>query len=249
MGKERTVVKVLPYRQYEVMMDGSRRVTLRNRQFLRRYEPLHIQEKYTAPELLRKDPDDDPTSDEYMHPNVARNSHGHEPRVMDQVTSPHKDILRSQISITDPNMLEPMNIPQLAPAPMSPTIPTQSSEPTTPTTVENLTQPSAPLPVPQTPVTQSGTRRSQRSSRGISNKYSEFHTGDEYDKVLDDEASFMQGLNSICGEQFGSGTLPPPMIVGEIVGSNGYLMALELPRTCWDKSAWWTVEGWVWVQH
>ena len=39
------------------------------------------------------------------------------------------------------------------------------------------------------------------------------------------------------------------MIVGEIVGSNGYLMALELPRTYWDKSAWWTVDGWVWIQH
>ena len=247
--KRGTVVKVLPYRQYEVMMDGSRRVTLRNRQYLRRYEPLHIQEKYTVPEPLRREPDDDPAVDEHMHPNVARNSHGHEPRVTDQATSPHKDILRSQISVPDPNMTEPMNIPQLAPAPMSPAVPTHSSEPTIPTTVENLTQPSVPLPGPQPPAAQPGPRRSQRSGKGISNRYSEFHTGDEYDKVLDDEASFMQGLNAISEGHFGNGMLPPPMIVGEIVGSNGYLMALELPRTYWDKSAWWTANGWVWIQH
>ena len=59
----------------------------------------------------------------------------------------------------------------------------------------------------------------------------------------------MQGLNAISEGHFGREMLPAPMIVGEIVGSNGYLMALELPRTYWDKSAWWTANGWVWIQH
>ena len=35
-----TVVECLPYRQYQVMVDGSRRVTLRNRRFLRRIDPV-----------------------------------------------------------------------------------------------------------------------------------------------------------------------------------------------------------------
>ena len=40
-----------------------------------------------------------------------------------------------------------------------------------------------------------------------------------------------------------------PLIIGEIVGDDGYLMALPLPRTHWDKSAWWTTQGWTWIQH
>ena len=34
------VVEVLPHRQYRVMVDGSRRVTLRNRRFLRKIDPV-----------------------------------------------------------------------------------------------------------------------------------------------------------------------------------------------------------------
>ena len=34
------VVERLPHRQYKVMVDGSRRITLRNRKFLRRIEPI-----------------------------------------------------------------------------------------------------------------------------------------------------------------------------------------------------------------
>ena len=35
------VVEVLPNRQYRVRMDGSRRIRLRNRQFLRKFTPIH----------------------------------------------------------------------------------------------------------------------------------------------------------------------------------------------------------------
>ena len=38
------IIEVLPHRQYRVRMDGSRRISLRNRQFLRKYEPLNIRQ-------------------------------------------------------------------------------------------------------------------------------------------------------------------------------------------------------------
>ena len=34
------IVEVLPYRQYKVMLDGSRQLTLRNRKFLRAFKPV-----------------------------------------------------------------------------------------------------------------------------------------------------------------------------------------------------------------
>ena len=39
------VVEVLSYRQYRIRVDGSRRLTLRNRQFLRQYKPLIVHDK------------------------------------------------------------------------------------------------------------------------------------------------------------------------------------------------------------
>ena len=41
------IVDVLPYRQYKVVMDGSRRVTLRNRRFLRSIDPVSRRDQYS----------------------------------------------------------------------------------------------------------------------------------------------------------------------------------------------------------
>ena len=38
--KRGTIIEVLPHRQYKVRMDGSRKISLRNRQFLRKFTPL-----------------------------------------------------------------------------------------------------------------------------------------------------------------------------------------------------------------
>ena len=43
--KRGTIVAVLPHRQYKVRVDGSRRITLRNRQFLKQYKPLVVEDK------------------------------------------------------------------------------------------------------------------------------------------------------------------------------------------------------------
>ena len=169
------------------------------------------------------------------------------------------------MSLHAPSTPEVENIPQLVPALMSPQ-PTQNRSPATPTTERRpptqplFTPPSPPStqplythpPPPSLPITtqQPDTRRSQRSSRGVTTKYSGFHTGAEYDNLFDDETNSIQGIAAISEEHPKNTGMPsPPMIVGKIVGSNGYLMAFKLPETCWDKSAWWTVNGWVWFQH
>ena len=263
--KRGTVVKVLPYRQYEVMMDGSRRISLRNRQFLRKYQPLHVQENLPAVEPTSPIVDDNPVTDKPVNHEDMKNSAEPVSNVIDRTASRHADILRSQMSMHVPSTQEVENIPQLAPAPISPQS-TQSRSPATPTTEWRsstqplytpppppstqsvYTYPSPPSPPNTTP--QPDTRRSQRSSRGVSNKYSGFHTGAEYDKLFDGEANSIQGIDAISEEHSKDiAMLSPPMIVGKIVGSNGYLMAVKLPETCWDKSAWWTVNGWVWFQH
>ena len=43
--KRGTVVEALPHRQYKVRVDGSRRLTLRNRQFLKQYQPLVVEDR------------------------------------------------------------------------------------------------------------------------------------------------------------------------------------------------------------
>ena len=47
--KRGTVVETLPHQQYRVMLDGSRRVMLRNRKFLRKYQPLMISDGARLP--------------------------------------------------------------------------------------------------------------------------------------------------------------------------------------------------------
>ena len=68
---------------------------------------------------------------------------------------------------------------------------------------------------------------------------------------MDDETSSVEGIDAITEEHSkDTEMLSTPIIVGKIVGyNNGYLMAFKLPETCWDKSAWWTADGWVWIQH
>ena len=55
--KRGVIVEVLPFRQYRVMIDGSRRITLRNRKFLRAFTPVHSKQSLLAtPQLQRSAP-------------------------------------------------------------------------------------------------------------------------------------------------------------------------------------------------
>ena len=53
------IVEVLPHRQYKVMMDGSRRISLRNRKFLRKFQRVetsdnNLKNQFTVEPTSRK---------------------------------------------------------------------------------------------------------------------------------------------------------------------------------------------------
>ena len=145
------------------------------------------------------------------------------------------------MSAADHDVLKPVDIPQLAPVPDTPTDNSGNSGSDSPQSV--------PRHSIGTSAEHQIVRKSQRSGRGISNKYSEFHTGDEYDKIIDGEVSYMQGFNPMYVERAGIGDFPSPALMGEIDGFNSHLMAMKLPKIYWDKSALWTDNGWIWFQH
>ena len=56
-GNIGVVVEVLPHRQYRVVLDGSRRITLRNRKFLRKVkpnisDPTHLPKQSSSPQAI-----------------------------------------------------------------------------------------------------------------------------------------------------------------------------------------------------
>ena len=63
-AKRGVVVEVLPYRQYKVRMDGSRRISLRNRKFLRKFIPIREDYGNSPMPLPTTDTSYTPTSSE-----------------------------------------------------------------------------------------------------------------------------------------------------------------------------------------
>ena len=60
------VVAALPFRQYQIMLDGSRRMTLRNRKFLRAFVPL----AHTTPTVPLPAPRPHPADHGLHHPQL-----------------------------------------------------------------------------------------------------------------------------------------------------------------------------------
>ena len=56
------IVEVMPFRQYKVMLDGSRRITLRKRKFVRKYQPLKVTDCMKVP-TSHYDDHDKPTAE------------------------------------------------------------------------------------------------------------------------------------------------------------------------------------------
>ena len=90
-------------------------------------------------------------------------------------------------------------------------------------------------------------RRSTRVTLGKTDKYADSYIGKEYDEVTNCIDPSVFGITALENQYQPQPQIP--LLVGEIVGSDKYLMALPLPMNHWDKSAWWTGEGWVWIQH
>ena len=92
-------------------------------------------------------------------------------------------------------------------------------------------------------------RRSGRANMGQTTRFADSYTGQEYDAMTNSLSSTLWGILDTGVHSPSGGEFQTPLIIGEIVGADGCLMALPLPRTHWDKSAWWTTQGWTWIQH
>ena len=66
-SKRGVVVQVLPNRQYQVRMDGSRQITLRNRKFLRKFTPLHEDPSDRLKQPPTSVPDNTPVTKQSSH--------------------------------------------------------------------------------------------------------------------------------------------------------------------------------------
>ena len=166
-----TIVQSLPNRQYYVKVDGSRRLTLRNRKFLRKISPL-------LTSWLRQEHSPRPRQVEPTDPQC--------PQPMQQdVPDYGQDPVGTQV------LPEPLLYPT---TPTTPVTPEKSSElfpqvtPHPRPAPTPSTQPSECNPIPPSQnytATDSSTpsRRSARSTKGQSTKYEDYATGSQYEEA------------------------------------------------------------------
>lgn len=222
--KRGIIVEVLPYRQYKVRVDGSRRITLRNRKFLRQYKPLQMRDGPLRPAAggsTVASGSDAVGAKEYQSLPVLPSR--------DAQTQPIGDAeILEEVPRLIPECSDPQPSNQCLPDIRSP-LRTQQAEVTMPFTPSQVENPDSMTTNNQSPQL----RRSSRPTRGITSKYEDHYTGVDYDGHMN--SSIVQ-----CGT---------PVIVGEIVGTDCSLMAMQLPTGFEDKSTFWTPEGWVWIQH
>ena len=178
--KRGTIIEVLPHRQYKVRMDGSRKISLRNRQFLRKFTPL------------------DQRTPSHLH---SEQQSDHREPLTPAVTN--QDLIIPDKYDTEFDMEAPrsgnddnVDLPVLMyPAPD-----------TTPATPRNIaprhhstqaqTSPPHPPPVPTQVIPPVGggrvgggegstspVRRSSRTTRGQSTRFEDFVTGDQFDNA------------------------------------------------------------------
>ena len=241
--KRGVVVQVLPHRQYKVMMDGSRRISLRNRKFLRSYNPLKISDA-PDPRIACKTLPRTPTatfSSEGRSPQTAVAPPQASPSIIEQQQA-------DQLPV--PNLMYPQpddstgDVPVggghegLAPAP-------EQQAPHTGTPVrppqfmlaEDQSQP-APPPMPSPVAPPSVPRRSGRRQQ-MPSRYGDFYTGQQFDQATT-EINFMDS-GYPC---YQSESPVPHSPQEEIVG----LYRVPLPPSQWNLIAWWNGYAWEWTQ-
>ena len=162
------ILEVLPHRQYNVLMDGSRRVSLRNRKFLRKFTPLH-RDVRTTPQQTH-----DPVHRDDVRPPVhhdqqplhedttSHNPSPYPPPEVEQEETPPAAKQTDNTAVVPP----PIPAPPVDDWP-APEQHTHRSEP-------------PPLPVLMHP-TPSPVRRSNRSNKGTTRKYDDYETGERFD--------------------------------------------------------------------
>lgn len=193
--KRGVVVQALPHRQYRVMMDGSRKISLRSRKFLRSYSPLHISDSPARGNLrynLHNIPDRNMASmgkstqaasapPQENQPNVWQQGADHLPVSSLMYPQPEHDYTTDDAHVEEgqevqapeqqtPNARTPMQAPQFIHT-------NEQSQPEP----QYMPSPVAPSPAP---------RRSARRPAQMPMKYGDFYTGEQFDQATT-ELNFM----------------------------------------------------------
>ena len=247
------VVETLPHRQYKVMMDGSRRITLRNRKFLRKFQRLdagdHDRERQGGVGHGAKDVNQPLTEGQVRLPPVLQ-----EDIPARQVIYPPPTPTSDQLPVEDYGL---PSIPEIIP---SETFSQDSGM--EPSKVIDDPAPSTPMDDIATPTI----RRSLRANKGVSSKYGEFYTGSHFEDATNQQMDTVQcwsgspfydnRTDQIVGYQ--NSGLPVmntsvqvqpvsvPVYQSEDTAGCGYLYAIPLPPGHQDSRAFWTEQGWIW---
>ena len=262
------VVEVLPHRQYRVMMDGSRRISLRNRKFLRKFQRVKTSDgglnkslgtdsaTTSTPVINRR-----ALTQEEM-PVINRREITQEempvlPPVPRQLGTPPEVLISERIPVSD---CETTNLPEFIPSGQevdswepepSFSVPEQSQRTVIdPEPLQLDVDQSAPLSMP---------RRSSRVNKGVNNRYSEYFTGSQFDEETHGQFeniqcvfgnyfhnfSDSQEVSQIVGYQNNSPVQP----VYRLEDTSGYgpLYAIPLVPEQQDRKALWTENGWIWL--
>ena len=206
--KRGVILEVLPHRQYKVKMDGSRRISLRNRKHLRKFEPLISEKRFELPiqDLSDKSlpepivnhpqieihsppntiPSDEEPLPQLMHP--ARND-------SDAYSTPskqHRVVPSFAVSPVTPSSPEQFYTPEVYRR-QSPVVTSPAAVQTSPAVYINPTVGSTPAgdvapQSPSTPVAVSEPtviRRSSRVSKGQTSRFNDYATGGDFDKATE----------------------------------------------------------------
>ena len=261
------IVEVLPHRQYKVMMDGSRRISLRNRKFLRKFQRVetsdnNLKNQFTVEPTSRKTETvsspviNDPT---VTQENIPKQVHP----MPNQFGTPTKVCTTERMPVCD---YEVPDIPEFIPSEPE----AGELEPEQCLRDEEHPQPAVPNLEPANirvedvipPITP---RRSSRVNKGMNKQYSEYFTGSQFDEATNRQ---LETIQCIYGNHFHNYSDSQSQIVGYqnsmlpvvydnspvqpvymLEGCSGYgsLYAIPLAPEQQDRKALWTENGWIWL--
>ena len=106
------IAEVLPHRQYRVVVDGSRRVTLRNRRFLRKINPICRRQNRTETPLVQREvspplPHESPTPEQVSSQDTANEAVANEAQRREDVHPPHHEHVAPVGDVEDTTTIQP----------------------------------------------------------------------------------------------------------------------------------------------
>ena len=176
------IVEVMPFRQYKVMLDGSRRITLRKRKFVRKYQPLKVTDCMKVPTSHYDDHDEPTAEGRYVTVGSADKDHEDSPKSAPFPSIPDPiDISREEVilpQLIPPSPKTPVGNNELAPKSTITVERITDLEPLNPPRVFSPAEIPMKIEQPQS----LAVRRSSRMNKGTTRKY-DHYTGSEYDHL------------------------------------------------------------------